>query len=531
MRGKRRARKPETPVAIYVVAAIIALVLILLVLYLVRPQLFSGGGPKAPAPDTQIAATVNGQPIYAQDVAQQLQNLPASMQAADPMGILNQLIDERLLLDDAKKHGIAVTDAELAQELKNLLDQSGMAEADLDGLIAARNFTRTEFDDLFHRRLIITKLVNQTILPGVNITDTDAQAYYDANPDRFMTPEGVVASHILVNTEEEAEALLKRIENGEDFETLAIEHSIDPSVNDSNQSGFTIPGNRGNLGFFTRGRMVPAFEEAAFSLKANEISDPVQTPYGWHLIKVTEKRAQGMMPFDEVKDRVVSDLRIEQSQKAFDAYLAELRRTATIKIFPAFSEALMGKNKTGPALPPAQAPPDLQILATSFPSSGYTDVIVTSASLAQELRVPTTDEAAVISYVAEQLGLDPADVEAAILFETGEAAPAPEDAPPAPSTPAPPAPPAEESLAGCLARKGATLYGAYWNKDTQAQLALFGADKDKITFVECGVPGDFKAQAKACEEAGIEAYPAWQIGQTRELGLMDEARLKALSGC
>lgn len=519
--AKRPAKKKESP-AIYILASVIALVLIALILYLVRPQLFSGLGSAPPKTEDPLAATVNGQPIYAKDVARQLENLPPPMRAqADPVTILNQLIDERLLLDEAKQQGIAVGPGEMSAELEKLLNDSQMSRADLDTLIASRNFTSAEFEDLFMRRLIITKLVNRTILPSVNVSAEQARAFYDANPARFARPESVEASHILVAAEEDAKALLGRLEKDEDFAQLAVDYSIDPSVNDSNQSGVSLPGNKGNLGAFSRGYMVPAFDEAAFALDVGEISDPVQTPFGWHLIKVTAKHPAEPIPFDDVEAQIIQDMRLERSQRAFEDHLAALRKSATIKIYPAFSDRL-GPNASAPGTAPTApaAPAALQIEATAYPQAGYTDVAIQDGAVMQQLRVPSADRDDVIEYLAQELGLAAADIASATTFEeAAEAKPT--------EAPAPP----PQSLAVCLRAKGAMLYGAYWNKATQDQLALFGAHKDQIRYTECGVPGDFKAQTAACDAAGIEAYPTWKIAESLELGNLDEATLKTLSGC
>ena len=148
------------------------------------------------------------------------------------------------------------------------------------------------------------------------IPDEDAKKIYDSKIAGMKPEEEIHARHILVATEAEAKEVKERLMKGEDFATVAKEKSKDPSAEG------------GDLGFFGRGQMLKPFEDAAFALKVGEISDPVQTQFGWHIIKVEEKRTRPLPTFDQVKDTIISQL---TSQKAKDT-LKQLHDTAKIEI-------------------------------------------------------------------------------------------------------------------------------------------------------------------------------------------------------
>ncbi len=144
------------------------------------------------------------------------------------------------------------------------------------------------------RQLLAQQYLQKTVQP--KITDGNVRKFFDGNKGRYSQDE-VRASHVLVKTEAEAKEVYGKAKGGEDFDVLAKKYSKDP----------TAAQNNGDLGFFTRARMVPQFADAAFALKPGEISQPVKTPFGYHVIKVVEKRAGKAVKFEDVKDQVRGD--------------------------------------------------------------------------------------------------------------------------------------------------------------------------------------------------------------------------------
>ena len=168
----------------------------------------------------------------------------------------------------------------------------------------------------------------------VKITDDEIETYYKGHKDEFTNPESVKARHILLKVpegaddkaweeaESKAEDIKKKLENGEDFAELAKKYSDDPG---SRNKG-------GDLGFFTKGRMVPEFESAAFSLKPGEISDPVKTDFGYHIIEVKEKKAASTKTRQEVQVRIRQTLQKEKQQQLQDELIKKLKAKYPVKV-------------------------------------------------------------------------------------------------------------------------------------------------------------------------------------------------------
>jgi len=166
------------------------------------------------------------------------------------------------------------------------------------------------------------------------ITDEESKTYYDTHPQSFVQPEQVRASHILIRVDADATEAQKtearkkittiqqKLKKGEDFATLADNYSED-----------TTSKKGGDLGYFGRGQMVEPFEKAAFSLKPSEISDIVETQYGYHLIKVVDKKPEAKLTYAAVKDRLDQYLKQQKLQSAEKLYIDNLRKNAAVEKF------------------------------------------------------------------------------------------------------------------------------------------------------------------------------------------------------
>jgi peptidyl-prolyl cis-trans isomerase C len=162
------------------------------------------------------------------------------------------------------------------------------------------------------------KVLMETVLNGVAkaaATDAAMRKTYDDAAKAQKPEEEAHASHILVETEDEAKAVLKRVKGGEDFAKVATEVSKDPGSQG------------GDLGWFTKDRMVPEFADAAFKLKKGEISEPVKSQFGWHIIKLEDKRTKEFPPYDQVKDQIANYV----AQKAQTELVMDLRKGAKIE--------------------------------------------------------------------------------------------------------------------------------------------------------------------------------------------------------
>lgn len=198
--------------------------------------------------------------------------------------------------------------------------------------------------EFFTDNFLVSEFLKREVAQKVTISENDLKSYYDGHKDEFKAPETVRARHILIKVasgeseenkkkaREKMEGILAKIKAGESFETLATELSDDPG---SKQKG-------GDLGFFARGRMIKSFEDAAFSLKPGEISGIVETPFGYHIIKVEEKKEAGLEPFEKVKDRISQKLLQEGIRSKVSEFIDKAMKDAKAEVHP---EALTGEKK------------------------------------------------------------------------------------------------------------------------------------------------------------------------------------------
>ncbi len=174
----------------------------------------------------------------------------------------------------------------------------------------------------FRKLTLASMLLESEIMSKDKVSDQEVKDYYDKHKEEFTTTSKIRASHILVKTEPEAEKVLARLKKGEKFEEIAKKDSLDKAS----------AANGGDIGYFSRGELVPEFERAAAALKVGELSAPVKTPYGYHIIKVTDKKSGPVLEFDKVKDLIAQKLSGERQKAAFDKYLTELRKNYKVEI-------------------------------------------------------------------------------------------------------------------------------------------------------------------------------------------------------
>ncbi|WP_420266147.1 peptidylprolyl isomerase [Candidatus Magnetominusculus dajiuhuensis] len=202
----------------------------------------------------------------------------------------------------------------------------------------------------------INALVQKAFKPEMaQVTPDEVKAYYDNNTKDFTMPEQVKASHILVKTEEEAKAAAEKIQKGADFASVAKEVSIDKMTADKG----------GDLGFFSKGQMQPSFDEAAFKLKTGELSAPVKTTFGYHIIKLTDMKPAKKVDFDSAKDMITQLLTEQKKNKAFDDYYMGVEKGYNVVMDKKALDEFVIKNTsvkpehgadTGGALPGAHPP-------------------------------------------------------------------------------------------------------------------------------------------------------------------------------
>lgn len=233
--------------------------------------------------------------------------------------VVEKLILDRLILEDAQKQGIEVTQQEVDQEIKDTKDYFGERFQDI---LTAQKMSEEQFVEEVRQVLIISKY-REKVVESVTVPAEDIRKYYDENPKEFKN-DTVKASHILLDTREKAEEVLAKAKAGEDFGALAEKFSVEPGVDTT----------KGDLGEFGYGMMVQPFEEAAFALNEGEISDIVETQFGFHIIKVFKKNIVEPTPFEEVKDDIEVKLLSYRQEEAYSQAVSKLREQADVKTYP-----------------------------------------------------------------------------------------------------------------------------------------------------------------------------------------------------
>jgi len=242
----------------------------------------------------------------------------------------------------AKVGNTKITQADLEREIKNLpefaqklFEGPGGKEKFLDELIKKELLYQEALKkgldkDAEYRRKVeeykkltlIGQLLEKEIETKAKVTDQDVKDYYEKHKEELASVSQIRASHILVKTEEEAKKILERLKKGEDFAKIAKKSSIDPG---SAKNG-------GDLGFFSSGQMVPEFEAAAARLKTGEISEPVKTKFGYHIIKVTDKKMGKPVEFEKAKTVIFQRLSGEKQKEFFDSYIESLKKSYKVEI-------------------------------------------------------------------------------------------------------------------------------------------------------------------------------------------------------
>ncbi|MFP4117356.1 MAG: peptidylprolyl isomerase [Candidatus Woesearchaeota archaeon] len=280
-----------------------------------------------------VAATVDGQEIYVSEVEEHFENIPEQMRAGMTEEVLlDQLISQEVLIQEAEKQDITVSEEDIDEELDYAMDQAGWSSEEFEEVLAAQGMTKDDLRDLYRVSIVIDELIQQKVLDGIDITRDDVAEFFEQNKEEFTPSDDEVrASHVLISTEQReeeeareiAEEVVEKARDGEDFAQLVSEYSDDPSAEQ----------NEGDLGFFTESEMVPEFSEAVFSLnETGEISEPIKTDFGFHVIKLTDMRKEGDEPeLDDVYDQVEENLLNQRNSEAVEEYIMGLREESDIE--------------------------------------------------------------------------------------------------------------------------------------------------------------------------------------------------------
>ncbi|MBZ4420263.1 peptidylprolyl isomerase [Myxococcus sp. RHSTA-1-4] len=305
----------------------------------------SGTAARAELVD-RVAAVVNRDIITLSEVQQRAAPEMARVNNPDPRKraeqrallmktALDTLIGEKLLESEIAELGITATEAEVDELVRDVRERNNITDpAQFEQLLASEGYTLASYRDMLRKQILRDRLLRMKVGAKVKITEEDLKAAYAQYARGESEDSEVHARHILVQvdpkaTPEQVEAARKKAEAiaaearrpGMDFAALARARSEGPSAADG-----------GDLGWFKRGVMVPAFEKAAFALEEGGVSAPVRTNFGWHVLKVEEKRAVAAASYDEMRPKLEAKLGQEKTEKALEQYVAELRQKANVEV-------------------------------------------------------------------------------------------------------------------------------------------------------------------------------------------------------
>ncbi len=243
-------------------------------------------------PPETILATFSGQTITLGEFDQLWEEVPEEYKLQlDKSMVLDQMISEKLLIQEAIIMGLE-EDNDVLEQVKKMTEQ-----------------------------ILVQVFIEKEILDKVDANEEEVLDYYEQNKDSFTEKEQVHLYNILLETEEEAQNILEQLKAGEDFSEIAIEKSTGPSAAQG-----------GDLDYVAKGTIIPEIEEVIFALELEDLSEVVKTDFGFHILKITEKKAETVKTLEEVREEIVQTLLPEKQKEAFENLLEELKGKAEIEI-------------------------------------------------------------------------------------------------------------------------------------------------------------------------------------------------------
>lgn len=283
-----------------------------------------------------LAATINGKSITVAEVDKQLdQTLKASGQQSQvfegPQGkqlkdqfrmqLLDRMIDIEIMTQEANKRGIKVADKDVDAKLKQLMKQLNIKDnKQLDDALKQSGLTKDQMKDQLRKGILIDKLGEQ-VTKGIKITDKEVEDYYNTHKSEFATKDQIHAAQILLQKEEDANKVLQQVQNGGDFAALAKQYNPD-STKDTG----------GDLSWINKDSLDSVFAEAAWNLQPGQISSqPIKTQFGYHIIKLIDKKLGAQRTFEEAKADAKEKLLKQKKAEAWQKWFNDIKKKADVK--------------------------------------------------------------------------------------------------------------------------------------------------------------------------------------------------------
>jgi len=307
--------------------------------------LLSGGISSSEALVDRVVAVVNQEVIMLSDVERWSRSFQEEIQTEDRLErreriqevfrrVLEKLIEEKLIDQEAKKSGIKVTSKEIEGAIEELRHQNAVDQENFEKLLAAEGLTLEAFKKEIEKRILRTKLIQGAVKVESKAGEKELRDFYQKNMDWYRIHESYRTSHILFLVPKEAtrdqireirkkcQKVLEKIRGGEDFGEMVFLYSEDTVSRKD----------RGDLGYFKRGELLPALEREAIQLRVGEVSGVIRTEFGFHLIKLLDRKGGEPPPFEEIKEKVQADYYGKEMEKAFQQFLSKLKGKSIIEI-------------------------------------------------------------------------------------------------------------------------------------------------------------------------------------------------------
>lgn len=307
--------------------------------------LLSGGISSSKAVVDRVVAVVNQEIIMFSEVEKWSRSFQEEIQSEDRLErqeriqevfrkVLEKLIEEKLIDQEAKKFGIKVTGKEIEGSIEELRRRNAVDQEKFEKLLAAEGLTLEALKKEIEKRILRTKLIQGEVKVESKVEEKELRDFYRKNMDGYRIHESYRTSHILFLIPKEAtleqireirkkcQEVLEKIRGGEDFGEMAFLSSEDTVSRKD----------RGDLGYFKRGELLPALEREAIRLRVGEVSGVIRTEFGFHLIKLLDRKGGEPPPFEEIKEKVQADYYDKEMEKAFQQFLSKLKEKSIIEI-------------------------------------------------------------------------------------------------------------------------------------------------------------------------------------------------------
>lgn len=288
----------------------------------------------------EVVTLVNGQEITQEDLSDRLEilkNFYTTKYKIDfsksggkatekklEKAVLDQLVMETLFQQEAKRRKLVISDAEVNQAIQDWKNMQFSSPGEAEKFLRDNDIGIEELKKEKKYELMLSKLKQEVLnSEDLSVTENECRAYFSQHRSKYGHPEIVRACHIVVKDRLKAEQILAKLNNGVDFSEMAQAFSEDKSS--------AVKG--GDLGYFSKGQMVPPFEKAAFNLEKNKISGIIQTEYGYHIIKVLDHKQAEQLDYSDVREEVEEFLWQQKQQKAWESFKHDLQERAIISVY------------------------------------------------------------------------------------------------------------------------------------------------------------------------------------------------------